>query len=613
MANPAKKMSKRVHVLSLLALLAFVAWSTGGRLIDGWSADDGAHLRFSSLYSVSDFLFDPELLWIASFAHLTPILNLFYSFNLDQWGLDPAGWRVSMVLLSVATVAAFHAAVKQYMRASLALFVTLGWALSVPFFYTSATYMTSHYMVGMLAASLCVWSYVRWVRHGNWPYLVGATLLYAVAAFSKEVFLPLPGLLLLQRPWRRSALGMAPLAAVLLGYLACRYFVLGTLIGGYRQGQYVDSKDILSLAKNAAHLAITLYGGYWQLIVVALVVLIALLRATYPLRIFALVAAVLGVLPLLPLMGSWHLPEPDRYFFVLSAVTLFVIGLLLEASLQRYPGRPLTTWLGAVLVMTVLLQQYLVRIPVLVQGFGMQAAIFMHALEHRERMLILNPGLPADDSYWSHALNNIRETQARQQGHDTYQKVLMVSNPQAPIVFGLHALNVPIYRYDAANCRCLVPHVPSGVADASPVSVVPQQTMQLHLTDPASRPENNQSAWGQSAQTARRIMSNNPSTLEITGYVHLNTELDWLYLVLPFHEKGVIEPTEPGAAVMVANGELQRPFRLRLRFTTPQLAAQARDKLCIAVPSILSSPYALLLGQPDYCNVFVNATLRRPG
>lgn len=605
-------MSKRVHAIGLLALLTFVAWSTGGRLIGGWSADDGAHLRFSSLYSVRDFLFDSELLWIASFAHLTPILNLFYSFNLDQWGLDAAAWRVSMVVLSVATLAAFHAAAKQHMRSSLALFVSLAWALSVPFFYTAATFMTSHYMVGMLAASLCVWCYAQWVRQESWPSLLGASLLYAVAAFSKEVFLPLPGLLLLQTPWRRSALSMVPMAAVLLGYLACRHLVLGTFVGGYQRGQYLDPTNILLLVKNTAHLVLTLYGGFWQLTVVAVVVLYALWRATLPRRVFAFVAAILAVLPLLPLIGTWHLPEPDRYFFVLSAVTLFVIGLLFETTLKRHPNRPWITWAGAAAVIAVLLQQYLVRIPVLIQGFGVQASIYKLALAHPESMLILNPGLPADDSYWSHALNNIREAKARQQSQDSYQKVLVVSNPQAPIVFGLHTRNIPVYRYDAANCRCLVLYEPSGTPDTSPVSVVPQQTIQLHLPDPTSRPENNQSAWGQSTQTARRIVPNDLSTLEITGNIHLGTELDWLYLVLPFQEKAMIEPTEPAMAISTAQGELQRPFSLRLRFSTPQRAAQAHDQLCIAVPSILNSPYALLQGQPDYCKIFVNDTLRQP-
>ncbi len=610
--HPKSRVKISADVVCLWGLLIFVAWSTGARLEQGWSADDGAHLRFSSLYSVSNFLFDPELLWIASFAHLTPLLNLFYSFNLSQFGLDVAAWRLSMVVLSVMTVAAFHIAAKQYMRSSLAWFVAMAWALSVPFFYTAATFMTSHYMIGMLAACLCVVFYARWVRNGSWLGLVAAMLFYAVAAFSKEVFLPLPGLLLLQRPWRRSILGMLPMAMVLVIYLGSRYFVLGTFIGGYRHGQYVESKDLLSLAKNTAHLALTLYGGYWQLMAIALVVLIALWRATNPLRMLAVVSAVLVVLPLLPLMGTWHLPEPDRYFFVLSAVSLFVLGLLLESASQRFPAQVWVTGVSVAMVITVLLQQYWVRVPVLVRGFGVQAAVFRHALEQDESMLVLNPGLPADDSYWSHALNNIREAKARQQGREDYQKVLMVSDPQAPVVFGLHALKIPIYRYDAANCRCLVPYMPAGSPNLAPVSLVPHQTMQLHLTDAARRPENNQSSWGNSVQTMRRIMPDESSTIEITGQIHLNTELDWLYLVLPFHEKAVIEPTDPVAATATAEGAQYRPLHLRMRFSTPALAAQAHDQLCIAVPSILHSPYALLQGQPDHCNVFVNAKLLRP-
>ena len=609
-ASPA---SKPAYIISLALLLVFVVWNTSWRLTPGWSADDGVHLRFSSVYSVRDYLFNPELLRIASYANLTPLLNLFYSFNLSQLGLDASAWRASSGALSVAAVAAFYAASSQYMRPALALFVVGAWVLGAPFFYTAATFMTSHYMLGMLGASLCVWSFFRWVRQGAGVYLVGAVLFYGLAIFAKEVFVPLPALLILHKPWRRAAWGVTPMALLLGIYLALRHAVFGSVVGGYRSGHFIKASDGWPLIERLAQLPATLFGGGWQAATYGLVFFFFLWRATGGLRFVAAAAVGVVLLPLLPLVAASNLTEPDRYFFVASAVALFLIGLMIESSLHHRSCRPGLAFAVCALILFLPLLQQLQHVPALVRGLNTQAAIYNHVLGTTGPMLILNPELPADAGYWSHVLNGARETQARLSGRDRYDKVLMVGDPQSPILFGLHPQGIPIYRYDAAGCRCMRPHSPSGVPNHTAVSLVPRQTILLHLENPLRLPENNQSAWGNSVETLRRISPDNPATLEIAGYIHLSTELDWLYLVLPFSHNPVIEPAEPATVTTAGPGGPLRLVHLRLHFPTPQLAALAQEKLCMAVPSVLGSPYALLQGQPAYCNAFVNATLRQPG
>lgn len=609
-ASPA---SKPVYIISLALLLVFVAWNTGWRLTPGWSADDGVHLRFSSVYSVRDYLFNPELLRIASYANLTPLLNLFYSFNLGQFGLDASAWRASMVALSVVAVAAFYAASSQYMRPALALFVAGAWALGVPFFYTAATFMTSHYMLGMLGASLCAWSFSRWVRQGAGLYLAGAVLCYGLAIFAKEVFVPLPALLILHKPWRRAAWGVAPMAVLLGLYLALRYAVFGGVVGGYRSGYFVKADDWLPLIERLAWLPVTLFGGTWQAATFCLVFLFFLWRAAGMLRYVVAVAGGVVLLPLLPLVAASNLTEPDRYFFVASAMALFLLGLVIESSLRRRMCRPGLAFAVCAMILLLPLQQQLQRVPALVRGLNTQAAIYNHVLSTAGPMLLLNPELPADAGYWSHVLNGARETQARISGRDRYDKVLMVGDPQSPILFGLHSQRIPIYRYDATGCRCMVPHSPLGAPNHAAVSLVPRQTIVLHLENPLHRPENNQFAWGHSVQTLRRISPDKPATLEISGYIHLSTELDWLYLVLPFPQDPVMEPAGPATVTTAGSGGPLRIFHLRLNFPTPQLAALAQERLCVAVPAVLGSPYALLQGQPTYCNAFVNTTIRQPG
>ena len=603
-------LSRAAPLAGLTALLLWVACSLSWRLAPGWSADDGVHLRFSAIYDVQAYLFSPELLQIASYANLTPLLNLFYSFNLQLFGLDVSAWRTLLTGLSVLVVGAFYGAASQYMRPTLALFVSGAWALSLPFFFTAATFMTSHYLLGMLFSALCVGLFARWVRGAHPAYAIGALLMYGLAIFSKEVFVPLPALLLLHRPWRRAIWGVVPMAVLLIFYLAARSAVLGGVVGGYQSGQYINTLDITTLLGRLAQLPSTLWGGPWQAATIGMVTLFLLFKTCRTLWPLAVAMTIVVLTPLLPLVAASGLTEPDRYFLVASALTLFLLGAMVETSLRQ---RLFAPWVAAAtcgLVLFVILQQHTSRVPPFARAIGTQAAIYKHVLVTQGPMVIVNPELPADSAYWSAVLNGARETQARLHHQPNYDKALMVGDLRSPIITGLQALGITTYRYDSQGCRCLTPYSPVGAPNLAPLTMVPQRTMVLHQPAPWRHPENNQSGWGKSQQTVRRIAPDDPATLEIKGHIHLSTELDWLYLVLPFIDKPTLEPSAAAVVTFSENGEPLRPFHVRLRFATPQLAAQAQAKLCIAVPAVVPSPYALLQGQPAYCNVFVNPTLR---
>lgn len=460
--DASSKTIRLLLIIGLAFLLIGVGWNTGWRLAPGWSADDGVHLRFSSVYSVREYLFNPKLLWIASYANLTPLLNLFYSFNLHQFGFDVQAWRTTMAAISVLAVLAFYLALAQHMRPSIALFTASAWALSVPFFYTAATFMTSHYMVGMLCASLSAFLFSRWVRQGGVLNGIGTLLFYSLTIFSKEVFVPLLALFLFHKPWQRSLRGTALIALVLPLYLFCRHAVLGSVVGGYRSGQFINTLDWPPIIERLLHLPVIVMGGIWQASIFALILGYFLWRGAPALRLFAIVAVGVVMLPLMPLLAASNLTEPDRYFFVAFAVVLALLGVSLESCLRQRTCKPWIAIASASAVLILIMQQQLQRVPALVQGLKTQAETYSLVLHTKGTMLMLNTDLPADASYWSAVLNGSREAQARVAGLNRYDKVLMVVDPQSPILFGLHAQGVPIYRYDKSSCRCYVPYAPVG-------------------------------------------------------------------------------------------------------------------------------------------------------
>lgn len=598
----------RQRLGALVLLLVAVGWHVGGRLVPGWSADDGVHLRFSSVYPIREYLFKPDLLWIASYANLTPVLNFFYSINLSLFGLDAIPWRMAMGLLSVLAVAAYFGASLSYVRWSLALFAAATWALSVPFFYTTATFMTSHYVVGMVGASLAVCFYAAWMTRGKLFLLASAVLCYALAVYSKEVYAPLPALLLFHRPWQRSVFGICMLGAVAIAYLGSRYAVLGSFIGGYRSGEYVNSSDLYALVGRLVDLPTTWLGGTWQAVATGLVFVLFFALSAWRIRLLVIASTATILLPLLPLLAANPLIEPDRYFFVATAVALFLLVLMVESTLRLSQCPRWLAVTGLSVIFIVFVQQHFQRVPTLIKAIDSQAAIYEHALNTPGAMLMFHPGLPADGSYWSSVLNGSRETQSRLAGRDRYDKVLMVANLRSPLVFGMQRHTVPVYRFDT-GCRCFLQHIPEGTPLLEPISLVPERIVLMHVEHPERRPENNQSALGSSRQTVRRISPHDPTLLEIEGQIDLQNEQDWLYVVLPFPQRPTLQPEGKAQVVQFVKHGFVRPFRLRLKFATAELARKAHQELCIAVPSLLHSPYGLLQGQPEYCNVFVSTQL----
>lgn len=455
----------------LLLVLLGVAWNAGLRLATGWSADDGGHLLFSAAHPAAHYLFDPALLWQASHANLTPLLNLFYSANLALFGLSPAGWRASMAVLAVAAVLSFHLAARQYMGRALALGLAAAWGLSVPFFYTTATFMTAHYVFGMVMAMLCVWAFAHWMKGGA-GWLALAAVCYGLAVFSKEVYAPLPALLLLHAPWRRALAGMVPMALIALAYLGCRRQVLGSVVGGYRAGDFFGSGDgKAELLARVVQLPVTLFGGPWQAAAFGLACALFAWRATPRARLALALVPVLALLPLLPLLSAAALSEPDRYFFAAAAALLFVFGVVVRSACARGRCPAWTVVPACALVLGLALHQHLLRVPGLVAGIDKQAAVYRHALGSASPMVLLNPGLPADDLYWSQVLTAARAAQARLAGAVDGAPVLVVADAARPVVAGLHACGVPVYRYrPAAAPPFFLPFAPDVAQGREPAS-----------------------------------------------------------------------------------------------------------------------------------------------
>ena len=278
----------------------------------------------------------PEVWQRHSTANFTPMLPLAYETDLALFGVQPRGFYAHHLIVFALAIVALYAYLRTFATPLVALLGAAAFALSQPAFTVATMLMDRHYAEGMLFAVLALLLF----RRGSAASAACAAVLYLLACAEKEVYVPLPLLVVLQdfvlrRGWRvllRNA-ALCGVAAIL--YLAWRVFMLGSF-GGYGSsaGGALSAEGWTALAGS---------GGAASLGVLAFAVLLfALAARRAPLAALAIVAAC-AVFVVLPIAGLTSIDS--RYFFVAAAV--IVASAALAAS--RAPLRSLETIVFAAL------------------------------------------------------------------------------------------------------------------------------------------------------------------------------------------------------------------------------------------------------------------------
>lgn len=193
----------------------------------------------------------------------TPWLVLDFWLDWKLAGLQ-VGWHYLHHLVVIAAVAGAtwwlaRPAIGPWFAALAALLFLSGAATAV----VAQQLMSRHYAMGLLlslAATACWLHALRRQPARPWTGAVaGATVLYVMAALNKEVFLPLPLVLLAldPTPWGIRLRRLAPVAVAAAVVVAWRSWMLGDLIGGYTE----RLGDFSAWMRNGAITLATLGGG----------------------------------------------------------------------------------------------------------------------------------------------------------------------------------------------------------------------------------------------------------------------------------------------------------------------------------------------------------------
>jgi len=355
-ANP----TKAVFILICVTFLLY-----GARVIEGgFVGDDCSHLAYAATHSLLEAFTNREAMLDQSYAHVTPILSAAFMLAISLFGLNDHGhYLLSVFTISLVCLASWFF-LRHFVSARASLIGTLLWLTTAEVNHVVSSLSMIQYAWGLFFTALTLISINNFSRQkAHWAAL--ATLAYALACLSKELYVPL---VFIAWFWPRFArherlLIALPLTCIAVSYTALRFWLFDG-IGGYA-----------SFYDDSGHLAkhfVTALGSFWKLIAgqepalwvaklaVGLVVVHGLFSGRRPSLLFVLVCAFCLLAPIAQVLALGNLTSERLSFLVAWCVAIYAawtahhhpfrISLLLVAVclqlIARFPAKPVDDFLG---------------------------------------------------------------------------------------------------------------------------------------------------------------------------------------------------------------------------------------------------------------------------
>lgn len=207
---------------------------------NSWLFDDPYILRNIVEYGIVDFFKRPEVWNRISPGNLTPWVTLSYGIDYAMFGLRHQFYYghqlISIWLVSVA----LYAVLKNWATPFFALCGTLLFLGSAPVAASAEILMTRHYIEGLFMSLLAFAFFVRAVKDDSVTYSLIASVFFFFSISAKEVYVPLPIVLLFlpKRNIKKRLLFLLPFTVILIAYFSWRSYMLGNLVSGFT-GQFI--------------------------------------------------------------------------------------------------------------------------------------------------------------------------------------------------------------------------------------------------------------------------------------------------------------------------------------------------------------------------------------
>ncbi len=301
-------------------------------LFANWRWDDTQILLHALNTSAWDNFTNPDVWRKFSPNNLTPWLILSFEIDYILFGLNPLGFYfhhlLSLIILSFLFVYLAIKLTKENTSGVIFLIIFLSGA---PIYTLTEQLMTRHYIEGMIFCILSIIFCLKYSDSKIYKYLVLSLMFYSFAAISKEIYVPLIGLLLLIYFYRGALNYKIVFLHFIIGlaYAAWRFFMLPSVFGGYStinsDGSNIEFDRYFSGYLKIPEL---IFGTYWIFPSIAIIFLTIFYFYKNPRNIiFGLLSLAFILLPLAPLIKYPGIKYPDRYLFAIWAFASLFLSI----------------------------------------------------------------------------------------------------------------------------------------------------------------------------------------------------------------------------------------------------------------------------------------------
>lgn len=306
-----------VFVFSLAIIVGLYLWSLIGA---NWRWDDTQILLFLIQNTPFEYLSSPVVWQNFSSANLTPWLLLSFEIDFALFGFKPIYFYLHQILALLITAMLFYACLRLWVNRLSALYGLILFLAGAPSMSVTQQLMTRHYIEGAVFFLLSVFLFVKYLRFTKMWFLVVSSIAYVLAISAKEIYVPLIVLLLFipESNISNRIRALAPFILITSLYIFWRGYMLSSYSGGYIDlSELATLNFVTDVAANFSHFPILLTGIAWPIAVF----IYFLLMSFYFWRsrkspLFTIIAVILVLTPLVPLVSSPGINNPDRYLFL---------------------------------------------------------------------------------------------------------------------------------------------------------------------------------------------------------------------------------------------------------------------------------------------------------
>lgn len=335
---PLRRVAPPILIVVVAAIAVAVLYGRAVTL--WWTYDDAYLLRIAGETEVRQYFHDGHFWRGTPGAMFVPVLHSMYDAGFHLFGLEPGAWHAGVLVLLAAAAAAVALTVRMVTGTFPAIAAGLLWVSGAAVCTLATQIMLVHYSIAIVLMAASTAAFLMALRKRSMIMSVVAAALYLAAMLAKEIAVPLLALLVLvpERDRRLRVRYLIAPACAFLAYLAWRWAMIGTLLGGY--GWAIERHELPALLLSLPVKLIRLCAGASLpagLVAVALVIAGALLAMrNWTAARIGLVTLVMAVAPIVPVSKQME----GRYAVMtwLWASVAFAFGV---ASLPRRWGSAL--------------------------------------------------------------------------------------------------------------------------------------------------------------------------------------------------------------------------------------------------------------------------------